>query len=358
MDDFDDTEPAGVGGRDRQHRLLRGGQFLCLGWLARTQTDRTCRRRGAHTQQRRGDPGLRRPPPAVCRMACGSPSSPLRYFFVLANHASTPALRLLQALAGRLLEDPSPHLYTQFLEPLLLVRVEQRRDLLVERDAELAQGLHLLQPAELGVRLQRTELLELGLQDRNDLLLLLFGQLELERELVGQRCQRVGGDLRCRHDLVVDMAELVAARGEVGVTHLEEGERIRVLRHRDDELAALDAVGGGRPLVAAARDVAECAREDGARSNAQHGRLSPGRERLEELLAGHVVAQPDGLADDERLELRVVQRGGTLLLQARRRSCPPQQACAPRPTACTRSARSRRAPAPSAARRRAGAARL
>ena len=64
------------------------------------------------------------------------------------------------------------------------------------------------------------ELLDLLLEDRNDLLLLLFRQPQLDRELVGDSRQRVDGDLRRRNDLVVGVAELVAARGVVGVAEL------------------------------------------------------------------------------------------------------------------------------------------
>ena len=42
-------------------------------------------------------------------------------------------------------------------------------------------------------------------------------------------------------------------------------------------------------------------------ADAEHDRLTLGREVLAELLSGHVVAHPEGLADDERLQLRVTQ---------------------------------------------------
>jgi len=85
--------------------------------------------------------------------------------------------------------------HTQLLEPLLLIRIEQRRELLVEGHTELAQGLHLLHAAELGVRLQRTELLELGCRIGTICFFCSSVSLSSERELVGQRRQRDGGDL-------------------------------------------------------------------------------------------------------------------------------------------------------------------
>ena len=46
MDDFDDTEPARIGRRDRQHRLLRGSQFA-VPWSAGPHPDRWGRPRAA-----------------------------------------------------------------------------------------------------------------------------------------------------------------------------------------------------------------------------------------------------------------------------------------------------------------------
>ena len=83
-DHLDHTELARIGGRQRQHRLWRGGQLLGHGLLARTQADGAGRGRGACTQQRRGKPGpdrLPRPPrrgagrPATRRPACTATSS-------------------------------------------------------------------------------------------------------------------------------------------------------------------------------------------------------------------------------------------------------------------------------------------
>ena len=89
-DDFDDTEPTRIGGRDRQHRLLRGSQFA-VPWSAGPHPDRWGRRAAAaaHAQQRHGEPSPCRAPPPARRRACDSRSSLHGYFFVLANHAST-----------------------------------------------------------------------------------------------------------------------------------------------------------------------------------------------------------------------------------------------------------------------------
>ena len=90
MDDFDDTEPTRVGRRDRQHRLLRGSQFVCLGWLARAQTDRTGRRCGAHAQQRRREQTPCRLPLPARRSHLRLAVQPARLLRVPANHAPRP----------------------------------------------------------------------------------------------------------------------------------------------------------------------------------------------------------------------------------------------------------------------------
>ena len=121
MDDFDDTEPTRVGRRDRQHRLLRGSQFLCLRRLARAQTDGTCRRCGAYAQQHRGEQ-------APCRLPLPDRRIPLD------SRSGLPALlartgepllhghfRLAQRLFSRVLDHPLPQLLAQGLELLLLL---------------------------------------------------------------------------------------------------------------------------------------------------------------------------------------------------------------------------------------------
>ena len=86
----------------------------------------------------------------------------------------------------------------------------------------LPQLLELLQATESGVPLERLQLLDLVLQDGDDLLLLLLGQSQLDGELVGDFRQRVHRDLRRRNDLVVGIAELVAARAVIGVSQFVE----------------------------------------------------------------------------------------------------------------------------------------
>src|SRR5262247_1385501 len=72
-------------------------------------------------------------------------------------------LDLLQRLARQLLDHVPAERLAQGLELGLLVGVEQRLQLLVERDADRAELLHLLGGAERGLLLQRRELLQLVL---------------------------------------------------------------------------------------------------------------------------------------------------------------------------------------------------
>jgi len=72
------------------------------------------------------------------------------------------------------------------LELLLLFRVEQRGDLGIDRGADLPQSPHLVRATQRGVVLQRLQLRYLFLEDRDDLLLLLFRQTQLLRKILGQ----------------------------------------------------------------------------------------------------------------------------------------------------------------------------
>src|SRR4029453_15438162 len=110
----------------------------------------------------------------------------------------------------------------------------------------------LLQATERGVLLQRGQMLQFLLQQRDDLLFLLLSQPELDRELVGKMYQPVDADLRRRGYLIVGEAEFVTAGAIVGIAKLVDRDRVRLLRDERDEFAALDLVRGGGSLVAAA----------------------------------------------------------------------------------------------------------
>src|SRR5208337_257029 len=130
------------------------------------------------------------------------------------------SLHLLLYLAFCLLNRLAPHLLDQFpsmlfadgLELLLLRRIEERRDLGIDCAADLLQLLDLLQGLERGVLLQRPQLLCLVLQEGENLLFLLFVQAQFDRKGVERGGQRIDHELRARNDLVVGVAEFVAAR--------------------------------------------------------------------------------------------------------------------------------------------------
>src|SRR5208283_1215706 len=120
---------------------------------------------------------------------------------------------------------------------------------------------------------------------------------------------------RRRNHLIIRVAELVAARAVVRVAELVQRDRVRVLRDEGDELAAIDLIVDGRPLVTVTDDAAGTAGQGRVLADVIHDVLSLGREALIERFAGDVVAHPEALAHDERLQLRIAQRRGTLLLQ-------------------------------------------
>ena len=98
-------------------------------------------------------------------------------------------------------------------------------------------------------------LLELLLEDRNNLALLLLRQPQLDRELVRQRGKRVQRELRHRDDLIVGVAELVAARGIVSVAELVE----RVARVDDvEEDVVEEQLEGGDRSALVAEELREC----------------------------------------------------------------------------------------------------
>src|SRR5271157_2322627 len=112
------------------------------------------------------------------------------YFFIPSDSFSLPVLhlhlylgfRLLNCAASHLLNHFPPLLLAHFLELLLLRRIEDRHDLGVDSAADLFQLLDLVQWLERGVLLQRPKLLHFVLQERENLLFLLFVQAQLDRK--------------------------------------------------------------------------------------------------------------------------------------------------------------------------------
>ena len=155
--------------------------------------------------------------------------------------------------ARDLLEHAHAHRFAQRFELRLLVCIEQRVNLLVKGHADLPQFFDLFRAAENGVRLECPQLFDLVIQNRDDLLLLLPGQSQLGRELVGNCRQRIQRDLRRRNDLVVGIAKLVSPGGVVVGSKFVESPGVRILRDPRDELAVLDLVSAGLPFVTLAR---------------------------------------------------------------------------------------------------------
>src|SRR5512144_3051885 len=69
-------------------------------------------------------------------------------------------LQLVPCLAGHLLDKPPAHLFAHGLEFLVLLRIDERLELLVKGDADRPQALDLLECAERRVLLQRLQLLQ------------------------------------------------------------------------------------------------------------------------------------------------------------------------------------------------------
>src|SRR5208283_5184819 len=146
------------------------------------------------------------------------------YFFMLTDSFSLLVLHLLLDLglgllnraATHLLDHFPPLLLTHFLELLLLRGIENRHDLGIDGAADLFQLLYLLKRFQRGVLLQRPQLLYLVLQEGKNLLLLLFVQAQFDRNCVGRGDHRIQHELRGRNDLVVGVAEFIAARPVIG----------------------------------------------------------------------------------------------------------------------------------------------
>src|SRR5262249_16018439 len=79
------------------------------------------------------------------------------------------------------------------------------------------------------------------------------------------------------------------------------------------ELAAFDLVGNGLSLVTIANDVAIQTGNVGISADVEHDHLTFSREVFAELLPGHIVLHPEGLAHDELLDLCVAEGLGAFL---------------------------------------------
>ena len=86
--------------------------------------------------------------------------------------------------------------------------------------------------------------------------------------------QRVHRDLRRRNDLVVGIAELVAARAVVGLPSLWNVHEYGSCETQVMSLPFVDLVGDGRPMVAIAHDVAEAAGHVGILADAEHDHVT------------------------------------------------------------------------------------
>src|SRR5271157_6092576 len=118
-----------------------------------------------------------------------------------------------------------------------------------------------------------------------------------------------------RNDLVVGVAEFVAARAVISVAQLVDRDRERSLGDVRHQLAPFDLVGRGHSLIAVAYGVADIAGDGGGATDMPDVAITLGRVGDAELLTGRVVARPEGLAHDQRLQLRIAQLGCTLCLE-------------------------------------------
>src|SRR5208283_5721205 len=120
---------------------------------------------------------------------------------------------------------------------------------------------------------------------------------------------------RIRNDLVVGVAELVAAHTVVRVSELVDCEGIRVLRDLGYHLAALDLVRRGGALITIAHRIADVAGDGGTVTNVPNIHVPIGRVANAELLAGDIVTYPVSLTNDKGLQLGVAQGSRTFGFQ-------------------------------------------
>src|SRR5208337_1310050 len=110
-------------------------------------------------------------------------------------------------------------------------------------------------------------------------------------------------------------AEFIAARPVIGFAKFVHSHRIRFLGNGGHHFAAFNLVRSGGPLVAIANRVAVVAGSCDVLSDMPGVALAFGSVGDAELVASCVVAYPEGLAHDERLQLRIAQLGCTLCLE-------------------------------------------
>src|ERR1039458_2237104 len=242
------------------------------------------------------------------------------YFFMPTDSFSLLILHFLLNLGFRFLNRSAPHLldhfppllFAHFLELLLLRGIEDRHDLGIDGAADLLQLLDLLQRLERGILLQRPELFYLVLQEGENLLFLLLVQAQFDGKGVERCGHRIEHELRGRNDLVVGVAEFAAAGAIVGVTQLVNRHRVRILSDLGYDFAAFDLVRGGISLITVANRIADVAWNRGGGANVPSIHVAIWCVVDTELLTSRIVANPEGLADDHRLQLSIAQCRCTL----------------------------------------------
>src|SRR5207247_1665569 len=128
---------------------------------------------------------------------------------------------------------------------------------------------------------------------------------QLNRELVDHCRKRIDYKLRRRNDLVVGIAEFVAARADISVAQFVNRDRKGILGDGGDHLATFNLVSRGGSLVAVAHEVTHAARGVGAVANVPDDALPFFRIGDAELLTRHAIAYPEGLTNDECLQLSI-----------------------------------------------------
>src|SRR5262249_19577719 len=117
------------------------------------------------------------------------------------------------------------------------------------------------------------------------------------------------------NNLVIRIAELVAARGQILVTHLVDRDLEGRARKRRDDLAVEDGIRRGRAEIAALCQVPDLARLRDILVHMVNDVLAGVVIDLLKYFAGNGIAQPYKLADDQLLQLRIIERRRPLLPQ-------------------------------------------
>src|SRR5206468_12554343 len=100
----------------------------------------------------------------------------------------------------------------------------------------------------------------------------------------------------------------------IGIAEFVNRHRKRILGDRSHQFAAFNLVRRGGSLVAITHRVADTARHCGAYAHVPHCTLTFFRVGGAELLTRNVIAYPEGLINNERLQLGIPQlRRGFLL---------------------------------------------